>query len=252
MKRLILLFLLFASTSNAAITRVQTATGNTGTSTTSSTFTVTLGSPTTAGNVLIIGFAVHIPGTFVLTGTALAGNPILETTVGYNSNGPQIVHLAFVRCLNSGSTIIFTSSAGTTNFVGAAVVAEYSGTNIISESTPGTTLGGATTLTSGTFTTIAPVTLCMAAFSQRFTTATEQTAFASAATNSFTIVGQTSSNVNTTNTDRGLVLLERITLSTISATAGVTSSFSNNWTSTGLAFKEVEAAAGTVGYTYGQ
>jgi len=67
-----------------------------------------------------------------------------------------------------------------------------------------------------------------------------QTAWATTPTNSFSIIGQTSSNLNTAGNDRAVALTERILTSSTNTGSGITNAIaSSQWAGTLVAFREI-------------
>ena len=100
----------------------------------------------------------------------------------------------------------------------AGVLTEYSCTNIV----PDVWRVGNTGNSATTDTTTQANELIVAVAGQRGTFSSEQTSWASSPTNSFSIVSETSSFVNTTNNDRAVAFLERIVTSAGTYSTGVT------------------------------
>ena len=119
---------------------------------------------------------------------------------------------------------------------------EYSGTNTVPDVRRVGNTGNSTTLTTATTdTTTQANELIVAVAGQRGTFSSEQTSWASSPRNSFSIVSETSSFVNTTNNDRAVAFLERIVTSTGTFSTGMTGN-NNVRACTIVAFQEIKIA----------
>ena len=102
--------------------------------------------------------------------------------------------------------------------------------------------GNSTTLTTATTdTTTQANELIVAVAGQRGTFSSEQTSWASSPRNSFSIVSETSSFVNTTTNDRAVAFLERIVTSAGTYSTGVTGN-SNQFACNIASFREIKVA----------
>lgn len=215
-------------------TPIQTKKGNTGNSTTATSLVLTLGSAPTAGNILVLGF-VDASVTNRLYGITQTGvtwtyYPVLNTTTGNTV-------LAVGRVFASAGTTITIARLDTSSFTSmAAVVAEFSGTNIRLDKQVGATGNSASPATGATATLDTANELLVAALSSRGQFSTATTVFSSP-TNSFAIIDQDNTTVNTANADRALCLLAQVVSSTSGVSAGATIT-SAQWGAEQMTFQE--------------
>ncbi|PYS92488.1 MAG: hypothetical protein DMF62_00335 [Acidobacteria bacterium] len=236
MRYLILLFLFLTSTLQGTITRVQVATGNVGT-TNKATFGVTV-SALTAGNYLVVALGAATPKKFKITVTGafdLVGGGVGQ---GANTTG-SYTDIYLYKINVGGATTVTVATIDALTTVYAVVVAEYSGTNLIADIWSANTSSGSTLTTGGATPSVAN-SLELGGFCAAGTLATVQTAWATTPTNSFTIIGQTSSNLNTAGNDRAVALTEKILTSTSALGSGITNANgSSQWSATMVALREI-------------
>jgi hypothetical protein len=249
MRRFALLFLslLLAVTANAAITRVQFVTATTGASQPASlTFTP---AAVTAGNYVMIFVARNdsqdlkvVPGG---SEKDWLGGRIATANLGASS---PVCYILFYKVVTGGQTSVVISSQAGSGAAMSGVLVEYSGKNIVPDVWALPKTGTSTTPnTNVTDTTTSPNDLIVSALAQRGAFASEQTAWASSPTNSFSIVAQTSTFINTTNNDRAIAALERFATATGTFSTGVTISVSQQFTACIVAFREVPQVASNIG-----
>ena len=148
----------------------------------------------------------------------------------------------FTESIIGGQTSIVVSNQSTANANMAGVLTEYSCTNIVPDVWRVGNAGNSTTLTTATTdTTTQANELIVAVAGQRGTFSSEQTSWASSPTNSFSIVSETSSFVNTTNNDRAVAFLERIVTSAGTYSTGVTGN-SNQFACNIASLREIKVA----------
>ncbi len=192
----------------ATITRVQSASANTGAAAAAS-FTVTFGANLTAGN--IVAFAAcsdtAVGIRLIEVGVPNLGYSAMRTS-GANSTTASI---GFLLVQQSGNAQVLATPgyAPQTNVNAALVAVEYSGVKLRPDGYPITNTGSSTSPSTTALTTLGSNDLLFAAFGQRGTFASEQTAWLTAPTNSYSSVLQTSSFTNTSS-DRAVAFLERI------------------------------------------
>jgi hypothetical protein len=247
MKRAIVIALLFWSlvlfptTSRASLsaTPVQSAGGSTGAAAAS--FTVTMGSTPTAGNVLIAAIDMGSTQSIKVT----------ETGVSWRQLSPQInnaVNASLTLWIGpvasgAGTTITITSNSG--NQKGTAYIAEFSGNNVVFDNVVLATATGNSTSPAVTIPSQEVAnSLRFAALGAQTAVQSGQATIFSSPTNSFSIVGQQNTTANTTN-DFAVALLVRLDSSTGSISAGATIS-SNQWCASGASVKEVTSAGTTI------
>lgn len=219
MKRLILLLMLLASTSYGTITRVQSASGNTGAAN-AATIAVTV-SALTAGNYLLVSIASSVIKRHTVTlaaATDLVGGSVAQ---GYNSVG-QFAHTDFYRIRTGGATTVNVNNLDALTSAYSVVVVEYSAKNLTPDVFATSTGGSATLVTGTTATTSYANEVVVATFCAAGTFSVSQTAWATTPTNSFSIVAQTSSRLNTAGNDRAVAFLEKFLTSTGTTSTGVT------------------------------
>ncbi len=228
-----------------AIARIQTKVTDSGSTTNPTSLVITFGSPTTAGNVVMVG--INALGSALLrvtsaNGIFYAANPCAQT--GGATNSIQI----FWGIMKGADTVITIQSlTGATNLGSiCAIAAEYSGINIVPDGTPTNSVSTTANLNTGFLTNLTANSLYCAVMGQRtFNTATENSAWASGNVQPFNIVGQTTSNVNAGNADKSIVYLDAIVSTSSSRSANVNSAF-GSLVSAGLiaTFRELATGGG--------
>lgn len=236
MKTLLALLLLCPGLALGAITRVQSATANSGASNVA-TLNLVLGAAPTNGNLLILAVGLG------------NGVPILESS----SDITWTVRIN-VQAVATRNVFIFigrvrTGSASATITVGSSVTSsiaivgdEYSGfTNPRMDRSMGGGGSSASAASGTTPTTASANELWIGALSSSFAGGTTF----SAPTNSFTIVGQTNSSLSTSQ-DRTVALLELIVSSTGTANAGATVG-NGQWGAEVITIEETPSSGGSGG-----
>lgn len=207
-----------------AINRVQSKTGTSGASSSVTTWSITFDSTPVAGNVIVAACAAFgsasIPGTpgyFSQTGVEwMLTNPSVQAA----SN--TLLFLAIGKVLSgAGSTLTITTLTAGGMSIAAA---EYSGLDTRFDRFMSAVGNSAAPASGATGTTSKGNQLWIGAISHR---AANGGTFSSP-TNSFSIVGQAKSSMNTTS-DRSVCLLERIVTSTGTANAGAAVSPTGVW-----------------------
>ena len=221
----------------AAITRVGTDKGGTAATTVTS-FTITY--TPTYPNIMVLTAGIKNLGVGILVSQTNVAWVCDQGVPNNTENGHGVVCAGTVNP-SPGSTITV-SVLGTTAVSGRAIVAEYSGRGtgpvFIQEaglSTTGSSNAPATTA----FNSVDAQQLLIATLNARGTWSTDPTTVFSSPTNSFTIVDQTNTTVGTTNADISMAMLERITVSTVSATTAGAAIGSAAWSSNGMSFRIV-------------
>lgn len=219
----------------AVITRVQSAKGGATNATTTS-FNITFGATPTPGNIIIA--CLSPKGSSIFFKVTATNITFFGNCDGFNATA-GLSPMIYVGVVGSspGSTIGFTNMQASSIAV-RAVAAEYSGLNAVRFDNPiNGTNGNSGSPATPTLTTQDAEELIIAILTHRGTWATEQTGLYTSPTNSFSIVDQTSTNINTSNNDVAIAMLERITAAAVSGiTAGATIS-SAQWASDGQAFR---------------
>lgn len=246
---LILFLALLTGTSPAAITRVQSKTGNTA-GASGTTLAVTFDSTPTAGNIIVVAACYFgtssTPGSG--GGTLSATNIVwMNASPAAQGNSQCNVTLSVGRVFASpGSTVTLTFvSAG-----GAAMaMAEYSGASTSFDKFASATGSGTSAASGSSATTESAAQLWVGAIGSR---GTNGVTFSSP-TNSFAIVGQDKSSLNTS-ADRSVALTELIASSTGTANSGATVSASNIWVAQVLTLEQAAAGGGATQHsaTFGE
>ncbi len=201
-----------------AIARVQSIT-TASTSGTAATLPITLGVATTSGNVLMV--AVNVASAAAIKVTSAHGIFSDVTPQGLNTSGSNAVHI-FLGIMSGADTAITVGSFGNTRMV--AVAAEYSGVHINYSDIPINVQSNTATPNTGAITNSVASALYVAAIGQKgFNSATNNTAWASAPTNSFNIVNQNTTAANSGAVDLSLVYLDSIVSSSSSRNTSVVS-----------------------------
>ncbi len=220
----------------SAITRVQSAKGGT-TTTTANTATVTFGATPTPGNIIVIAGGWknnQVPLALATNITFLNLHPLTN----YNATAVMYSFIMVGYVGNSPGSVI-TVNPNTGNVAYRLIGIEYSGNPRLGVPDGwGANSGSSAAPNSGTMTTVDAVELCVASLCHRGTWATEQTTLYATPTNSFTIVDQTSTNINTSNNDIAVCALERITTATISASGGAAIT-SAQWSGCGITLRNL-------------
>ncbi len=230
------------------ITRVQNAAGGVGAANANN-FNITFGANYTAGNIIcmaicsqaVAGTAVNISG----FGSAAVAFEQAGPTA-FDATGAIFTSLFWGKVITGGNAklSVLTSGAATPTY--CAVAAEYSGINIYPDTVPVVASGApATNIVTGADTNVQPNALYIAALGQRFTTAAVNTAWLSAPGAPFSIVQQISTNLNGTNQDRGVALLDAVVTTSAARTANATSAFTNRFAGVVLTMAEIPAAVPT-------
>lgn len=227
-----------------AIARVQSAAGNTGT-TDATTFTITLGSNTTAGNIIVI--ATTAVGNGRAISPSMTGTQWLGTRTAENATGGIYTAISVLKIVTGGQTVVtVTSYASTAAMCGVAV--EYSGSDIHADVADEKT-GNSATASGNSMTTTYANELLVSAVGSRGKFSSAQTAWLTSITNSFSSVLQTSSFNNAgAVTDREVAFLERFVTTAGAYTPGGGTLTSGQWTDTTISFREVPS----VGITFGE
>ncbi len=230
------------------ITRVQNAAGGVG-STNANNFNITFGNNFTVGNMVCLAICSQSIAAPTIAITGLGGGAIPFSTlspVASDTGGPEFGFLAWGKVITGGNSTITITDVSTVNRTWCAVGAEYSGINISPDAIPVAVGAAATTnVLTGSVTNIQPNALYIGALGQRFTTAAVNTAWLSAPGAPFTIVQQISTNLNGTNQDRGVALLDAVVTTSAARTANATSGFLNRFVGVLATMAETPAAVPT-------
>ena len=230
------MLLLLVTPVYGTITRVQLATGTVG-STNKATFGVTV-SALTAGNYLVVAVASSTVKKFKISLTAT--NDLIGGAVAQTINAAGVYTDIYLFKINTGgATTVTVATLDALTMAYCAVVTEYSATNLTPDVWQNNT-GSSTTLTTGGVTPSVANSLELGSFATAGTFSAVQTAWATTPTNSFTIIGQTSTNLNTAGNDRAVALTERILTSSTNTGSGITNAVATGqWAATLVAFREI-------------
>ncbi len=221
----------------AGINRVQSATGTTG-NVTAASFTITFGANTTVGNTVIVTIcSANNVSLKVTSGSAIfftAANPIADDTTG------SVLSFIFYGIVSSAATVITIANVAGVAVTMCGVAAEYTGNTLYSDSFPGVSTGINTNIATASVSNTNLNALYIASLGQRITSPTQNAAWLSGNVSPFSIVGQITTNVNTTNNDRGVGFYEAIVGTIAARTANATSGFpTNRYATMLLTLKEI-------------
>ncbi len=203
-----------------AIARVQSTSASTAAGGVSATLVLTFGAATTSGNVVIVAINA---ATFVQKVTSAHGIFYDMTPQGVNTTSSNAVHI-FVGIMSGADTTITVGSFTSARMV--AVAAEYSGSHLTPADIPTNSQSNTTTPNVGAITNSVASSLYIAALGQKgLDIPATNTTWASGATNSFNIVAQNTTNVNTGRVDLTLAYLESIVSTSAARNTSVASAF---------------------------
>ncbi len=226
------------------IARVQNAASGTG-ATNAASFTITFGQNLTAGN--LVGVAICSQGPTAMTLSSI-GTVAFEqaSPAAADTTGTIYSHLFWGKVITGGNALITVSTidASTKTFCGVAC--EYTGINISPDIVPTTAIGAPTTnLNISGVTNTQPNALYLSVLGQRFTSAAPNTAWLTSIASPFSIVQQISTNLNGTNQDRGVALIDAIVATTAQRNVTAISGFTNRFSGVVGVFAEIPAAVQT-------
>lgn len=236
-KRILLLLLLSASLSEAAIVRVQSKAANTA-ATNAATLAITLDATPTAGNYIVVGVANTSASSFV-RGAEQAGITWLDYNATSSSQGGCTILFGRVSAAIASATITLT--IGSSQAV-SAVAVEYSAVNLKPDKMVSASATSTSPASGATATTSSDNELWIGVIAAQSTNSNTL----SSPTNSFSIVAQTNTTNGTTNLDRNCAVLERIVSATGTANAGGTLAASKAWVALTMTFDESPVAAGRI------
>ncbi len=224
-----------------AIARVQSTSASTAAGSAAATLVLTLGAATTSGNVLLVGVHGLTAATYKVTSAHGIFTDI--TPQGVNTVASSAVHI-FLGIMSGADTAITIGSFGNTRMVGIA--AEYSGSHLTPADIPTNSQSNTTTPNVSAITNSVASSLYIAVLGQKgFDTGTTNTTWASGATNSFNIVAQNTTSVNSARVDLALAYLESIVSTSSARNTSVASAFGAINASGILAtFSEITAGGG--------
>ncbi len=212
-----------------AIVRVQSASGNTGTTTTATSFTVTLPGATTSGNTLVVAvigsqqiaykvssahgiFSMQIPAAI----DATSGTCVVQVGFGIMTGADTVITIARIDASSMSQTV--------------GIVAEYSGISASPDALPvidgaiGTNAANTNALTNTNVNA-----LYVGIIGVKTQTASQNSNWAFNNVAPFSIVAQNSTNNNSTsNVDRAAVFLDAIVSTSASRIANINHGFGTN------------------------
>ncbi len=225
-----------------AIARVQSVVGDTGSSAALTSLTLTFGSPTTSGNVVIVSANISDLQVKVTSahGAFYSATPCARTSGGSSAD------LIFWSIMTGADTAITVALVSGAAFVGAAVAVEYSGATIVPDAAPNAVTSTTSNANTGSVTNLTANALYVASIGQRtFNSTTENSAWASGNVQPFNIAGQTTTNINSGNADKSVVYLDAIVTTTAARIANVNSAFGSLVSAGVLAtFKQITSGGG--------
>jgi hypothetical protein len=218
-----------------ALVSGQFAHGDTGAATAGN-FSIVLPNPPTAGSLLAVAVA-HASGTGIYISTTTG---ISWMRYQHQQGGNTLGNSLWIGRVFSGASATITVQvvSGGSNNAMAGVAAEFSGTSMRIDQAITATASSTSAASGATATTTSSNELWIGSLSARCQSAAEADVVFSAPTNSFTLLDQRTSNINTANADRAAALLYKIVSSTGTANAGATIAVSNNWIASVVTFCE--------------
>ncbi len=207
-----------------AIALVQSKAADTTTSTTAQSLAITLDSPTTAGNVVIVTIST-VTIRFLKVTSAHGVFAEITPQTFENTTATMTVRI-YMGIMFGADTVITIADTAVANTMApcAAVAVEYSGQNItLDKSIPSTATGsGVGSGTTGALTNTDANALFVGAIGVKCQSATENTAWATSVTSPFLITAQTTTNTNTAATsDRAIAFCGAIVSTASARTANV-------------------------------
>ncbi len=224
-----------------AIARVQSISASTAAGAAAATLALTLGTATTAGNVVIVTVYGQSNATYRVTSTHGIFSQL--TPQGPNTVTGRTAHI-FLGIMSGADTAITVGSITNTRMVAHA--AEYSGIHIIPSDIPTNSQSVTATPNVGAITNSNANTLYIAALGQSsLTSATTNTNWASGPTNSFNIINQNTTSVNSGSVDLAMAYLDSIVSTSAARNTSIVSAFGSANSSGLLAtFAELTSGGG--------
>ncbi len=221
-----------------AITRVQSITTSTAAGAAAATLQLTLAA-TTSGNVVMV--AVNATSAATIKVTSLHGIFTDVTPQGMNTSATNAVHI-FMGIMSGADTTITVGAFGNARMV--AVAAEYSGVHITPSDIPINIQSNTATPNTGAITNSVANSLYVAALGQKgFNSSTTNSNFCNTPTNSFNIVNQNTTSVNSGAVDLALIYLDSIVTTSSARNTSVVSALGTIQAS-GLLATFIELASG--------
>ncbi len=213
-----------------AIARVQSASANTGTSSTATSFTITFAAPTTSGNTVLVGIAGTTPTAYKVTsahGIFCNINPGAVDVTG----APEYLRIFQGFMFGADTVITITTDLGTSSVATASAVAvEYSGALIQPDNIPAVSAAsGVNAANTGNLANTNANALFVGVIGVKMQSTTQNAAWASNNVAPFSIVAQNTTNNGTTTTiDRAVVYLDAIVATATTRGANVNHGYGTN------------------------
>ncbi len=213
-----------------AIARVQSASANTGASSTVTSFTITLGAATTSGNTVIVGIAASTVRGLKVTSThgifSCVSPSALDTTAAI-----EYVHVFYGVMFGADTVLTITALDSTIALAQTAAVAvEYSGALILPDNVPAIVgASGINAANTGNLANNNANALYVGVIGVKMQSATQNTAWAFNNVAPFSIVAQNTTNNGTvTNIDRAVAYLDAIVATSTTRGANVNHGYGTN------------------------
>ncbi len=199
-----------------AIARVQSTSSTTGVPSNAASLVLTFASPTTSGNVVIVGISSSVTAKIYKV-TSAHGIFSQISPAGFDSLGTILGSIFYGVMTGADTAITIAIIDGSGIGLVAGVAAEYSGVGILPDNIP-SAIGAIATnaCNTGNLANANANALYVGVIAIRTTTATQNTNWASNNVAPFSIVAQnTTNNASASNIDRGIVYLDAV-VSTVS------------------------------------
>ncbi len=227
------------------ITRVQNAAGGVG-ATNANNFVITFGQNYVAGNMICVALCSQGPQVNSIASTGGVIEFSQMAPPGGDTVGSIYTYLYLGKVITGANARLTVTTVDASTKTICAVAAEYSGINISSDTIfISSTNAAGSSINLGTLTNNQSSALYIGAVGQRFTTAAPNTTFLSSPSSPFTIVQQISTNLNGTNQDRGVGLLDAVVSTSAARTMTVASGFVNRFSGVMGVAAEIPAAVPT-------
>ncbi len=225
-----------------AIARVQSVSQTTAAGAAAVSLSLTLGAATTAGNVVMV--AVNSTSVGQVKVTSAHGRFSDITPQGINTSGTANQVRIFYGIMTGADTVITIGFIASSR--AAAVAAEYSGSHIAQSDIPTNVQSSTATPNTAAITNSNANSLYVAALGQKgMNVATTNNAWCSAPTNSFNIVDQNTTSVNSGNADFSVAYLDSIVTTSSARNVAVTSALGSLQSSGIMAtFQEILTGGG--------
>ncbi len=228
-----------------AIARVQSTSSTTIAVTNAASLALTFASPTTAGNVVIVGLSIANTKTYKVTSAHGIFSEI--SPPGFDTTGSVGAYIFYGVMTGADTVITIASIDGSSIVQMAAAAAEYSGVGILPDNIPAPVATIATNAcNTGNLANTNANALYVGVIAIRTTTATQNTSWASNNVAPFSIAAQnTTNNASASNIDRGIVYLDAVVSTVATRGANVNHGFgANRYAGLMATFDQVVSAGG--------